>query len=361
MHVTSFACTPTGMRHDLVACASAALNRQTSSSSLQRLSLDPHPAGEESRRVLSSSHIVVLFACMLLWNTTCRASGDPAHAHLVWQTPAGQHCIVQRELERGVEALLARDVFVQQDRADELVVGSIVRRDGSWLASVTLRSAAGQALGVRELSNADADCAALNRPLIIVLATLLDTPVDLKADLGAGTRGFGVGLALGLNRGVLPRSALTAGALGMYAPGGLWPTFWLEAQGLMSQTLRDNAGHGGRFQAFQGTLSACPSVLHSTSFELAACVGAQLGWLRGWGLGLVRNRAQSRFTGGVLFEPALSLRLLPHMSARLSAALSVALDRPTFYFDAMDGSRHSIHRPQLFGAMVRLGFIVDRF
>jgi hypothetical protein len=125
--------------------------------------------------------------------------------------------------------------------------------------------------------------------------------------------------------------------------------------------LRDSAGHGGRFQAFQAVVSACAPIFHLVPLDLAACAGAQLGWLSGGGLGLTSSHNQSRFTAGLLLEPAVSLRLLSHVSARLSAGLAIAFERPEFYFHAADGSRHTIYRPALFGAMVRLGFIVDRF
>jgi hypothetical protein len=318
---------------------------------------------------LSTAHIVVFSACILLFDTTCQhvsASSPRARAHLAWQTPVGRHCIVQRELERAVEELLARDVFALSDRVDAQVDGSIVRRNDGWLARLTLRTHAGQPLGARELYSPEEDCAALNRALIIVLATLLDTETEVErqpgaSDSGALPRGFGVGVAAGVSRSLLPASAIAAGALGVFAPGTPWPAFWLEAQGFLPKWQRDNGGRGGRFQAFQAIVSACPALLHSTSLDLAACAGAQLGWLRGAGLGLARSRTETRFTVGMLLEPAVSLRLLPHMSARVSAGLSIALNRPSFYFHAADGARHTIYRPELFGAVLRLGFIVDRF
>jgi hypothetical protein len=316
---------------------------------------------------LSTSHTWLFFVCVLLWDATCQrvsASSSAAKAHLTWQTPSGRHCIDQRALERGVEGLLARDVFVVSGRLDAQVDGSIVRRDDGWLARVTLRTHAGQPLGARELFSPADDCAALNRVLIVVLATLLDHAVERQPAVsgsGALPRGIGVGLGASMGRTLLPTSALAAGALGMFAPGSPWPVFWLEAQGFLPQRLRDDTGHGGRFQAFQALVSICSTLLHASSADFAACAGAQFGWLRGDGLGLALNRTQSRFTAEMLLEPAVLLRLLPHLSARLSAGVSIALDRPSFYFHAADGSRHTIYRPELFGATLRLGFIVDRF
>lgn len=292
------------------------------------------------------------------------ASSPPALAHLEWQTPVGRHCILQRDLERGVEALLAREVFVPSDRADERVDGSIAHTEDGWRVTLTLETHTGHALGVRELSSPDEDCSQLNRALIVVLATLIDAPPEPErppAQSPVPADAFGFGLAAAVSRSLQPTAAVGVSALGKFAPSRAWPAFWLEAQGFLPQTLRNNAGLGGRFQAFQTTLSACPQMFHLESVDLAACAGAQLGWLRATGLGLAPNREQSRFTAGFLLEPAVSLRLLSHLSARVTAGLSIAFERPDFYFRAADGTRHTIFRPELFGAMVRLGFIVDRF
>jgi hypothetical protein len=294
----------------------------------------------------------VLVSCAHAW------ASSPATAYLKWQAPAASGCIDRRELEGRVEALLARDVFEPRASADNVVDGTVAYRDRRWVANLRLVARDGQALGARELSTEEADCAALNGALVVVLATLIDSPAVVQP---GAWQGFGVGMAVGVDTAVLPAAAAGASVLSVFAPARPWPAFWLELLGWLPQSRRDSSARGGRFQAVAASLSVCPTLFERRAVHVAACGGARMGLLQARGLGLDLAHTPGRLLAAAFLEPSVSWRLFEHLSLRLSVGVSLALERPEFYLFAADGARHPIYRPELFGMFARVGFIVERF
>lgn len=281
--------------------------------------------------------------------------------HFDWQAPAAAGCSSQDDLERGVEALLGRAVFVARAHADAEVAGSLQERDARWVAELALSTPDGAALGHREIFGTGA-CAGLERALVVVLATLVDAPASAPpppkaADPG---RGFAVGLGADIGYGTLPDVALGATLLGEWQPDRGWPAFLLGVSSWLPQDVRSGRGYGGNFWAFRAGLQVCPTLVEGDGVRLGVCGGAALGGIRGRGLGLAPDRASYRLSAQVPLGVVLTLHVAAHLGLRLSGGLSLALLRPAFYFVAADDTRPVVHRIDAVGGDVQLGFIVDR-
>lgn len=281
--------------------------------------------------------------------------------HFDWQAPAAAGCSSQDDLERGVEALLGRAVFVARAHADAEVQGSLQERDARWVAELALSTPDGAALGHREIFGTGA-CSGLERALVVVLATLVDAPASARPPPKAAEtrRGFAVGLGADVDYGTLPDVALGATVLGEWQPDGGWPAFVLDFSSWLPQDVRSGRGYGGNFWGFRAGLAVCPTLFEGDGARFGVCGGAALGGVRGRGLGLAPDRASYRLTAHVPVQAVLTLHLAAHLSLRLSAGLSLALLRPAFYFVAADATRPVVHRIDPVGADVQLGFIVDR-
>lgn len=97
--------------------------------------------------------------------------------------PGADSCIATQALARSVEERLGRHVFVSAAEADVSVEGRIEKRAGhpGWHAVITIRDAKGALLGTRELDRPDAACAAMNEPLALVIAVMIDPEAKLSS------------------------------------------------------------------------------------------------------------------------------------------------------------------------------------
>jgi hypothetical protein len=284
------------------------------------------------------------------------AQPRPARAHLDWHVPPTWGCIPRRELEREVEVLLGRPVFTTRARAHHVLLGDVQRNRDQWTARLSLLTSTGGLAGQREIS-ADGECASLNRPLVIVIATLLDT-TDADQALPRPTTQAALELTLGAEIGTLPRAALGAGVSGELSPSAAWPTTRVSFIGWLPQHAID-AGTGARFLAAQAGLSLCPRLWTGASFGAVACFGLELGVLHAQSLGLVPARAPSRLLASVPLEASVIFRLLNHFALRVGLLVSVAALRPAFYLQDERAQRQLVHRVGLLSGGLRFGFIAD--
>jgi hypothetical protein len=282
------------------------------------------------------------------------AESGTARVHLQWSRPVGTTCITQGELENAVEAQLGRAVFVADDRADLRIGGEIEQRDAAWVATLRVDEPGGAIRGVRTLRQEDGDCAALNPALIVVIAMLIglaqphtDQAAALPIVLGAaGAVGFGV----------LPEPT----------PGGsLWLgvafserwLVWADASGWLPVEHLDAQRRGGEFNAFQAGLSLCRAFGQRIGF--AACAGGELGLVYGQGRGLGPNRSSARLLAQPNLEAALSLRLVDGLALRTSAALGLALARPSFFIEEPSGAHRELFRTALLNVALRAGLMLE--
>jgi hypothetical protein len=279
----------------------------------------------------------------------------PALAHLDWHAPPAAGCIPARELEREVEALLDRPVFTARSRADHVLSGEIQNRGDDWVAVLRLQTRTGAVSGTREVLVSGA-CARLNRPLVIVIATLLDTQTTESADDPLAR--LGLGLNLDGDLGTLPNASAGANVLAELTPSPTWPRLRLQLGGRLPQR-ETNAGIGANFMVFRGALAVCPALLAGQALALALCAGVEAGAMRAQALGLTPSRSPTRMLAAVPLELELSWQLLSRLALRLGLGFSLALLRPAFYFEDEGRQTHVVHHVPVWSATAHFGFIVD--
>ena len=316
---------------------------------------------ERAEREPTSRSRILLALSIGLWcwgglHAYARAQARPARAHLAWKVPPASGCIPRRALEREVELLLGRPVFTSRARAHHVLLGDVQRNRDRWTARLSLLTPTGGSAGQREIS-ADGECARLNRPLVVVIATLLDT-TDADEALPTPTTQTALELILGAQTGTLPRAALGAGLAGELSPSAAWPTTRLSFMGWLPQH-EIHTGTGARFVAAQAGLSLCPQLWSDGSFRAVACLGVELGVLHAQAMGLVPVRAPSRLLASVPLEASVFVRLFDHFALRVGLSVSVAALRPTFYLQDERAQRQVVHRVDLWSGGLRIGFIVD--
>lgn len=129
---------------------------------------------------------VAAAAAFAVTTTASPAAADSEHARtssLSWlRMPGAEACIATQALARSVEDRLGRHVFVSAAEADVSVEGRIEKRAaGGWRSVITIRDAKGALLGTRELDRPEAACPAMNEPLALVIAVMIDPDAKLSS------------------------------------------------------------------------------------------------------------------------------------------------------------------------------------
>jgi hypothetical protein len=259
-----------------------------------------------------------------------------------------------------VEALLERSVFAgASNQADAEVVGVLQSQGGRWVAQFAL-SRAGSALGQREIVG-DGECAALERALIVVLATLVDEPVSTPGPppVEADESQLTLGAAADFSYGTLPGTALGAALLGAWQPSRAWPALALGLSSWWPREVVNARGLGGRFWAARAQVSLCPTLWETDSVRLGACAGAAFGVMQGRGLGLRPGGTPSRLLAQLPIDAVATIHVFGRWGLRASLGLSLALQQPAFYLTDADGVRDLVHRVDLLSAQAQIGFILD--
>jgi hypothetical protein len=289
---------------------------------------------------------------------SAHADDDVVSAHLAWTAAAS--CLSRAALEERVSARLGRDAFVARDRAGALVAGSLRRTRDGWVAVLQLRRRDGAIVGTRELHVPGPDCAALDEPLTLVLALLVDLPQsDVRLQLPeppARASRWAVSVETGAAASVGPTPSLAPGlraAIGVVAPG--LPR--LELAGAIFAATQTEPGPAGvEVDARQVGVAACTPTVETGRLWLRGCLGVDMVALRGRGFGFARNHVKDR----VLFAPAargaLGWTLVGPLSAAATIDMNVPLARPTFYASTNGGTaRRELHEPAAVGVVGSLG------
>src|SRR5690348_14565615 len=103
------------------------------------------------------------------------ASGPAPSVGLTWTGPGPElTCLGEDGLVRAVNDYLGRDAFAAG--SVEYVLGVNVQRlpDRLWRAVLELRDVSGRVLGARELRSSTDLCSALDEPLVLAVALMVD-------------------------------------------------------------------------------------------------------------------------------------------------------------------------------------------
>jgi hypothetical protein len=112
-------------------------------------------------------------ALVLAQAATVRAEGLPVALHWT-RAPGAEACIGPTELAQRVETRLGRAVFEPAGTAEFALEGHIQPlADGGFTVLLALNDAAGQQLGVRELSSLTRECRSLDDAITLVIAVTL--------------------------------------------------------------------------------------------------------------------------------------------------------------------------------------------
>jgi hypothetical protein len=314
-------------------------------------------------------------------------AGDPAPrtSSLGWVRLKGaETCAAPRAVAEAVEKRLGRAVFVAPSRADVTVEGRIERAgpSGGWRATITLSDEHGAVLGTRELTSDAADCRALDAPITLALALMIDPdaalapppspppapappapappaplpllpPPPLPAAIPAAPapaaplRSWRAGVQIGFagSLGLLPHPApgLTL-RLHVVPPRG--PAFEIGA----SAWLEGNAGAsgaGGAYATFDlayGSLAVCPLAATVARTSFFACAGAQAGSLRGQGVSFDTPYAQEQLVLDVTAEAHVRRALAGPFFAAAGLGFVVPIVRRPFQWEDAAGTRHDLFR-----------------
>jgi hypothetical protein len=325
---------------------------------------------------------ILLGLLSLLCSLEARAQEQAeVSAHFTWRAPPG--CVNDATLVASVEQLLKRKVFVDKTEADVLVEGAAEPHPaGGWSATLRMSAPDGRELGVRSIVSEAAECRAVEGPLAVVLALLVDlekreivleVPAEEPAQpapkvapkrrapperppprepepwhgatsFGAvATWGFLPDLAIGLAaRGELELTAGWAGALEL----GVWP-----------EKRSDESGPGGGFSAWLVTAMLCPTVFRPEPLRLYGCAGCSSGIVSATGVGLADAESPTRVYAGMNARIGASLALSGPFALAAELGLGTSFSRPRFFYFEPSGSEVQVHQSSV---VVPLGGIFLR-
>lgn len=329
-------------------------------------------------------------ACALVAAAFATVSASPAvaadahvTARLEWQRAAGaEDCIASDALERGVEARLARSVFVQSGSSDVIVHGAIEPRPGSgFRARLEMVTPSGQSLGTREIETTAPHCSALDDSLALVVALMVDVPpeelppaelphaqpppaprpaprpstpiaVPRATHAPRAPWRFEADANMALGFGMLPDPAAgIAASLAIEPPSFVLTE--LEGRFWFPQSV-ETGGAGADFSLVSVGLFLCP-LAFGDPLTVRVCAGQEVGRIgvSGFGFDHNRDRAPLVYDLGAFLRASLPLTGLLGIQGRLGAAVPFSRDR--FVYSAADGSKVELFRAWLVLAAAELG------
>lgn len=300
-----------------------------------------------AKSALKALQVGLMTGMLLGWTQAARAEGG--QAFLAWQRPPASQCPTAEALQQDVEELAGRPVFTASTQDARIRIQGAVSEDemGAY-AQLVVRSADGALLGVRELREKPGECAALRRPLALVLVMLLDSDTPGAEPESHAPRKLSLGPTLAGLSGTLPR--VTAG-LGAALTYDLLSRLRLEGEVdyWFPVRVETDAGRGARLEALSVTLGLCPRLTPAhLTFALFACANSMLGAVMASPLGLTHADRQGRLLAQVGISAEWSVRLSKALEMRGFLAPGVNLSRPRFFFMRDDGSVLDVHRAALF-------------
>jgi hypothetical protein len=338
-----------------------------------------------SRRVYAAAIVAVIAIDAVA--RSARAQ-ERKTSSLGWTRLEGaESCIGTRELALAVEQQLGRAVFVSAAQGEVALEGRIERlAPRGWRAVITLSSAGGEILGTRELTSDKESCRALDEPLSLTLALMIDpeaalrprapptpapasppvapappapapppqvivrretvlVPVDRPAPppedawradgFAAMAVGFGMvpGVGLGGRVGALVEPPWFAAVEGT-------ATVWKSA----NEDVDARSGASVSFLLVQAGLSVCPLWKRGTSLAASLCGGAELGLYSVTADGFDRSTDETRPLAALTARARGTYRFLGPVFATVGVTLAVPLIRDRFYYRAADASEPEVFR-----------------
>ncbi|HEY6877801.1 MAG TPA: hypothetical protein VI299_07265 [Polyangiales bacterium] len=283
---------------------------------------------------------------------TASAAADAPRVYLEWKAPRGSMCPTRATLDEDVAQLTGRGFTPEPALAEVHVLGRVERGELELIAHIEAHTADGAPLGTRELRADIDDCASLRRPLAMVLALLVDQPIQPGPSLA-----YEVGVEVAAVVGLLPRATGSIGASAFVAPlAGLGVR--AQVSYLWPVAAETETGSGARMSGAGGALALCPRLLRSHDATLWLCAGARSGVLFARPRGLVDHETRRLAFADALAELTGSMRMSRTVMVWFSGGPTLALIRPDLFLERTDGTRVSVQRASQVGAIFRFGLTI---
>lgn len=341
-----------------------------------------------SARAPRAAIVGLALACALLGSFASPARAEPAStprpASLGWTRLEGaEGCIGAGDLARAVEALLGKRAFVSAAESELSIEGRVApRAEGGFRASLEVADRDGQSLGRRDLDTSADDCRALDEPLRLAIALMVDpegalgapsppppeppppaspplesapqpspistpppAPTPWRGDLALGAT-FGFGL-------------LPSVAPGLVLSASLEPPWFVPLESVLSvylpQSIASPAGLEASLFTMRGEGYVCPLSHVGETLGARACLGGELGLLSAEGAAVDDAEEGLRVQFGVGLRGRLGLRVAAPLG--LYAAGSVAVRPLREGFATLDeaGGQVELFRPSLVNGALELG------
>ena len=260
------------------------------------------------------------------WLVHVAAFGSPVHAQapvsLAWHAPIEAGCTTPDEIQRRVARLTDRQLTLGEVPGAYRIVADLDPYDAAWRARVSLSDARGRNLGSREMHGRLPDCQALDVPVVLVIATMLDDLRDRELAKARAEGEFWQRLGLGASftyaSGFVPRPWFGVTFLVAVPVSRLNVT--IDASAYWPREELDAQGRGVRASGFHAGLGVCPALYASHALRIGVCIAAEVGALWAAGVGLTRNDSGllPRLLLGL--EPTISLKLAESLALQLSGA-----------------------------------------
>ncbi len=279
---------------------------------------------------------LVGFVLALIWWTPRAAAVESfAPRELAWRAPAG--CVDREQARRTIEQWLRNSVEPLDARA--LAVDAEVQRERErWVLALTLTSPSGRTQGQFVAQS----CAPLLEVVALKVAlaassgaplTTLDAPPPsrtaspargaLRASVG-GLLGVLPGVSSSFGFGGAVRFSVARFELGvLYAPP-------------RTEHYDEITEVGASLQLLAGTGRGCATIA-LRKVELPMCFGAELGVMRGQGVGTSQRFSSDQLFGDVVLGPALRWTFARTWSAWLELDGSIAFLRPSYHVRNLPG------------------------
>lgn len=265
---------------------------------------------------------------------------------LQWQrAPGAEACIEARELGAAVGARVGREVFAGAEAAALVIDGEVRPAADGWHVAIAIRDRAGAARGGRELDIAGADCRAIDEPLTLVLALIVDpegtwgapTPPVEGAATDARMRrppwridAAVLGVA-GLE--VLPGASVGARLAVTLDPPAWWPIaltvdWWAPTEEPVGGAV------GVRLGRWQAGAAVCTPAWRRGRAGLGGCAGGAVARVAADGVGSVDDQQASALAGLATVAGRATVELRRSAFALLVVGAEVAVVRPRFVDDA---------------------------
>jgi hypothetical protein len=257
--------------------------------------------------------------------------------------------------------MLGRRLFRSQS-CDLQVKASLRKAEAQgWEAQLHFAGQDGAPLGLRTLRTQDTACKALQNPVSLVIALMAEgnesTSTFLVPEQTRPSQMPGRSLRLSANvagsHGLLPSLAL-GNSLGIEVGLAEWlsgradTTFWFPRSSA-------SAGPGGEFWAWHAGLAACPSLGRPQNLRASACLGLQMGILRGSGLGLPNAQSVTKAYADVDARAIVSVPVRQTLALLVFAGVAVPWLRSGFVYWDGDNTPIDVHRLNTVILLIGLG------